>query len=345
MITLKQKKYYQEISIARGIGMICVILGHAFPDGETGISNSVANFLFQFVYSFHMPLFFIMAGFVFCNKYLACHGLENKKREVTKKAKRLLIPYFFYSLIVAFLKIFLNIYANHPFELKDLWLVMVGVSPSGGVWFLWTLFMITMLFLLFNRISPYILFVISIVLSYANNFLPEWLPYGFSRVFGNCIWFGLGLLLYLNYNKILEIVLKKKALILALTLTSFLIVVNCLTVASYTFVTTMLSKYLLYCAKVFSGVITVLIISIHIAKKEKTQMNIILNCIGEYSMDIFVLSYYVQVPIRVITVHFVSVPYWGGVFLELVLGIVIPIIFSKYFVRKMKYLKTLLLGI
>lgn len=64
------------VDVARGLAMLCVILGHM------GFDN-----LNIFIYSFHMPLFFLLAGYF------------QKKQEpmlfIKKKTKSLLVPYLF----------------------------------------------------------------------------------------------------------------------------------------------------------------------------------------------------------------------------------------------------------
>ena len=70
-----------NIDICRGIGILLVILGHQFQNWDL-------TYLMQFIYSFHMPLLFIISG-IFLKK-------EGKFSDFAKnKAKRLLIPYIF----------------------------------------------------------------------------------------------------------------------------------------------------------------------------------------------------------------------------------------------------------
>ena len=48
----KNSKYYEEINIARGMGIILVVLGHSFPTIKQG---SILEYIYDFIYSFHMP--------------------------------------------------------------------------------------------------------------------------------------------------------------------------------------------------------------------------------------------------------------------------------------------------
>ena len=58
----KKKNRYTEIDIARGIGILLVVLGHSIK--QTGVSATWIRILTYIIYSFHMPLFFCLSGFV-----------------------------------------------------------------------------------------------------------------------------------------------------------------------------------------------------------------------------------------------------------------------------------------
>lgn len=91
------------IDIAKGIGILLVIVGH------TG-GLPADTYIHHFIYSFHMPLFFILGGFLFKSSNIVTH--------VRKDAKRLLLPYVF--------SVFLLI----------LWFVILGIKYDnyGMVW-------------------------------------------------------------------------------------------------------------------------------------------------------------------------------------------------------------------
>ena len=50
---MKATERIEYIDVAKGIGMLLVIMGHAFPAGR----------ITKIIYSLHMPLFFILSGF------------------------------------------------------------------------------------------------------------------------------------------------------------------------------------------------------------------------------------------------------------------------------------------
>ncbi len=76
-------KRIEEIDVAKGIGIIMTILGH-------NIDNEYIN---TFIYSFHMPLFFVLTGLVMIKKE------KESIRTLISDEKKLFSAYFFWSLI------------------------------------------------------------------------------------------------------------------------------------------------------------------------------------------------------------------------------------------------------
>lgn len=74
----------QWMDVAKGSTIILMILGHA----------SIPDVLSRFIYSFHMPLFFIASG------WLTNWGKNTVREFFIKKVKSLVIPFITYSIIV-----------------------------------------------------------------------------------------------------------------------------------------------------------------------------------------------------------------------------------------------------
>lgn len=86
-------KRYLNFDVAKAICIILVVLGHYFPDS----SPSWYVCFRDVIYSFHMPLFMFASVFV----YIATKREdETYIKFVTKKFKRLMLPYFTTSFIV-----------------------------------------------------------------------------------------------------------------------------------------------------------------------------------------------------------------------------------------------------
>lgn len=67
----------------KAILILLVILGHAV---QFNTEEYETNPLFQFIYSFHMPLFLFISG------YLTCRG-SFKRWNIGKRALQLLLPF------------------------------------------------------------------------------------------------------------------------------------------------------------------------------------------------------------------------------------------------------------
>jgi fucose 4-O-acetylase-like acetyltransferase len=70
------------IDIMKGIGIISVVLGHC---------GLLPPKIIHFIYSFHMPLFFIIAGYFYKERGVVA--------SLQKDAKRLLFPYVVFATI------------------------------------------------------------------------------------------------------------------------------------------------------------------------------------------------------------------------------------------------------
>lgn len=79
------------LDIAKGIGIILMIIGHSFGP----------QILIKIIYSFHMPLFFLISGYLFNEKKWSSLGI---KKLIKYKLKAYIMPYF----ILCFINLILN---------------------------------------------------------------------------------------------------------------------------------------------------------------------------------------------------------------------------------------------
>ena len=102
------------ISIAKGIAIILMVIAHAEAPG----------WLCKFIFEFHMPLFFITAGYFFSTKYL-----HDEATFVKKRIKGLYIPFVKWA-------VFFLIIHNWMFDIGLL--NEVYGNESGGVLHPWS---------------------------------------------------------------------------------------------------------------------------------------------------------------------------------------------------------------
>lgn len=170
--------------IAKGIGIICVILGHFIPE---------KYLIRKIISTFHMPLFFLISGYFY-------KEAENKVF-IKKKAKQLLIPYFFTAVVLKILTILKNFVKNgfkldivnmisnvlsifYASGLKTVTFNNIEITYVGAIWFLVALFEALMFVNLTRKtkFQPVIVVILFTIGYYSSKVI--WLP--FSVQAGMC---------------------------------------------------------------------------------------------------------------------------------------------------------------
>lgn len=196
----KNYTYYPEIDICKAIGIILVVIGHSFPDASSkdGISFDLARIIYSVIYSFHMPFFFILSGFV-SMKFNT--SLNEKKERVVTRAKRLLIPYFIWGGIYFPFRLLLNQFASRDFNVYDGLNIFFGDNPYSGLWFLYAIFIIEVvqIFIVDKESKLDVMMLCSFVGLLTSKFLliSEPIYWFFSYMF----FFLLGKIICLNYSR------------------------------------------------------------------------------------------------------------------------------------------------
>ena len=134
----------------KAFGIFLVIFGHLKIENK---------YIINWIYSFHVPLFFIISGFLH-------HQSPNFKDFIIKNFKALIVPYFFFYIICWFLeipvkqiKVFLD-FSIHDLLLKPFFgmILMEGSHSSYSMmmdiplWFIISLFWVKILFFLINKV-------------------------------------------------------------------------------------------------------------------------------------------------------------------------------------------------
>ena len=123
--------------IAKGIGIVLVVWGH----------SSLPFEFRKWVYSFHMPLFFILSGYFYKSQK---YGFTDF---FLRKLRTLIIPYFFFGLLSWFLLSFINSSEFSPHTLNGFLISGAGNEP---IWFLFTLFLVSIIHFLLDYILSFI---------------------------------------------------------------------------------------------------------------------------------------------------------------------------------------------
>lgn len=169
-----------SIDILKGIGIVLMVLGH--------INSPLRHFIF----SFHMPLFFFVSGYLYKERGF--------KTIITRNFRKILVPYFVTGLFIWFA--FIVIYKRYFWGLSLL--LGNGSSPVwdlkdyyvGPLWFLMCFFISILLFHILNYIKGNIiqliillvLFLISLCYKQQNGLLPFDLLNAVPATI--CLWIG-----------------------------------------------------------------------------------------------------------------------------------------------------------
>lgn len=124
---MNRQKY---LDAAKGIGILLVVLGHASLKNE---------FVLAYIYSFHMPLFFIIAGMLLKQ---TCARERNFSSLVRSRLYSIMLPYGIFSIIYTILDFILK----DEYKITNLKATLT-FQGSGPLWFLPTLFVAELLFI------------------------------------------------------------------------------------------------------------------------------------------------------------------------------------------------------
>ena len=137
-----EKERFRAVDLAKGIGIILVVLGHSLK--QTEVDAKWIRVLVCLIYSFHMPLFFMLSGFL-ARKILRMETYRERLLYIRDRAVRLLIPYFVIGFCYIPVKLKLSAYAVKPFTLGDSLKLLIGQNPDVSLWFLYVLFVISLI--------------------------------------------------------------------------------------------------------------------------------------------------------------------------------------------------------
>ena len=162
------KKRIEYIDVYRGIGIILMIMGHIYFGKLFDI----------FIHAFHIPMFFIISGYLFSTKNV------DFKEFIMKKSKQLLVPYIVFGVfhLIIYILMNLNSIDNITSRTFALFFMPTNSMPiSGALWFLLSLFFADIMYYFIIKINNKIVrTIISLVISSIGILISYFfrLPYG-----------------------------------------------------------------------------------------------------------------------------------------------------------------------
>ncbi|MEW6157059.1 MAG: acyltransferase [Verrucomicrobiota bacterium] len=152
----RPRETLHEIDTLACWGILLVVLGHSIPDMTAkGWAQLGLVKLVEVIYTFHMPLFFFISGFLFMHTHPPEAALDYRDL-VRQKARRLLLPYLVISSLAFPVKALMAQYAKRPLEFTlESYLTSLAYPWLNTIiyfWFLPTLFGIFLLAPILRRL-------------------------------------------------------------------------------------------------------------------------------------------------------------------------------------------------
>ena len=184
MTSLGVSKRINYFDVFRGLGIICMVMGHI---GFGGVFDHL-------IHAFHMPMFFFVSGFFYKDN-------DSIGKRIQKKAKALLIPYLFFGIAHYVVYLLMQIVTNSDLKIEPLLRLFTintdGLAIAGALWFLTALFITDIFYSILDRHrAKWIIIPLILIGSFTDQYLPYPLPWALSAAF-----VGLGLYYLGEYVK------------------------------------------------------------------------------------------------------------------------------------------------
>nr|WP_320038227.1 acyltransferase family protein [uncultured Bacteroides sp.] len=326
-------KQYDYITLSKAIGIILVVVGHFT---STVYMPAYYSEIKNLIFSFHMPLFMILSGFLFQMSMSRKPDGISLLPFLKKKFIRLMVPYFFISAAIALLNFGLGLFMPVKRVVDWRYLLEILYTNVGGsavfLWFMYTLFVVFLISALCMKLKGgiTILGILSVIL----YFIPLPQIFYLSFVHSFIIYFWAGIILFLLTDK--------EKLRPSLAHSIFAIIILTLAYGRRDFVDTENLKQFLNLICGLSGSYMVICIAHEIQKSSNNW----LMSLGKYSAYIYLLHMAGVYSVRMVYEKmglFTPVTYSIALALAVIAGLVLPVILTKYVINKNKSL-TFLMG-
>lgn len=305
-----------------------VVLFHS-----SGPNIYALNYIKDICNTIQMPLFFFLSGFV-AFKVRNINSKEDYFRLIKSKFKRLLGPYLFLGVLLFLPKLLMNKYAVVKIDPNNFIydLLLLGNNPVTFLWFLYVLFMIFVIYSsAISKNSSIVLFINLILYVIMRTYNINIHIFRVSTIIHYANYFILGFITFKYYECIKAKYEKNMGIISISLLLSFLLLLK-INIYGISFIHILI---------VFIGINGVLAASIYLSK---SRFEKILVDIGNYSYDIYLLSWFGQNIVRILAqIVGISLNSWIVFVGMFVCGISVMFI-SKYIFRKNRITNNYILG-
>ena len=291
------KFFFNWVLIAKGIGIVLVVVGHFYPNNSPEYWGEIR----RIIYLFHMPLFFLLSGFIYSHTKYAYPTL------IGGKVKRLIYPFISVAILFFVVKFLSGLYFHlkHPASLESIYALLLYPVESYMplLWFVHALFLIFLVYPLTRKLisNNFIILIVFILINsiFGNNYAV------FGRALANIPFFIIGVILRENAGLRNAVISGKWAYVGAPIILFCLAYIILLKMDVGNQVSYMKMDvggqfgYILRYVLGVIGAICVMNISCLIDAYKKSIGNIILTEIGIYSMTIYLFHTLFESAIRI----------------------------------------------
>lgn len=331
---MNDKCYFPELDATKGIAIILMILGHCIQLSYVSDEGFFENIVFKLIYSFHMPLFMIISGFLFAGT------VERKSllQIIYSKVTNILFPILIWNFIVNGKYYLLD--KGGVTKIKDF---LYGCLCS--FWFLWAvLFCSLVMAIIFKCIKNHWIQMLCILLGLIFTFItPDIINSECYKFMYPCFVFGYYMRDY--YSKVPPMNERRMLIVLALV---FMILFVFYRRDAYIYIgkwallgTIEKSKILMWdIYRTLIGIIGSVCVILAVRQIHGLCKSILLRDIGKLSIGIYIISMYMNIILRQISLHY-------HVGWELIIAETIIVLLCSYTISKILSLNkytSLLLG-
>lgn len=314
---MAEKKKINWLLILQGWAMLWVVIGHSFL-GVAGEGPEWENALFHFAYSFHMPLFMFLSGWLFYLTRLKASEASGGGQKwsygsiIKDKALRLLLPGFVFSLVAFALKVAFpgEMSRQVGLSLQDIihQYIYPNDNPMRELWFIATLFWLFILTPLWQLVlkKDWIMWLTVAFLVALHFWHPKVELLCIGRVFDYALWFYMGVII--SKIDLVERVLSKHVW-LTLVIGIAIYAIGLFTIRSIT---------------TFGGIT----LSFALALIADQYIPKLFYIFRNYTYQVFLMGIFAQMFVKIVFRH-VDGPYLPTYMLCIAVGLYVPVIVSK----------------
>jgi len=331
----------EDLDFLKGLGICFVVLGHCITSALEA-NNYILYCIKKSIYTFHMPLFFIVSGYI---QGLRRYRFSDFKGFSVNQARKYFLPYLVWSFILYLFYFLLNslypkviteqISLNPVIMLRDI--LLYNVKTGNVLWFVYILFLISVISCLLHNLirNKYVNigFLAAVLLAgfLANSALGEQ-AFVLKRFLVMWIYYELGVFI----GKYITDINLKANLIFSLCLAviyavafKYYLITGGLIASSLKVICALTGVYILYSLSQYSN----------------TRFYRLFNYLGKKTSIIYYLHnpYFVLIPMTGLTTY-VSLNYFAAIIISFFIGIILPLILGDYVVNKVNLLKFIFLG-